>query len=972
MVSRDALDFFQSLKQITDRTGDDLRPVQAWVVDEVEGRVRLRFGGETADEAGEQRYARNGGAPYAPDTEVMAQPVGRSWFVLGPVQRGAGTSTPSVEGSGALPGAPVFDLLAVVPASVRWQGTVRTMSSKQRALALRMVRQFPGLLQLASGGRVGCRVRLIEQADTWDLDAAIAVGKAEVTAFGTTGSWITDQGAQSLWTTYAGRTYDSRMLFLGTSQMDSTANEITRRDYPYSFLNPEDTWYDGDRAAGRVSDQMVHGFMRQIEEVLRDHGVIPTSVDGYAAAGYGVDPVRSLLPWFQQWWAIADLSGLIDDGRTPDVDARTSLVPFTRVDPDDSWGTLQALPTTGSTEVLPRTTLGIVVPSAINLGTEWGGDQAIPDEQRVRMKGAAANLVARVRRVAGVAVDTVVVNPARFAATVTAATGGINSFGDPVAAEAEFTRVGTGLDRTQARIVLSPYYGPGPAGGTNGFMNFARKQGVAYDNTQFSVGAFGSWGATLTHEWLHSVEQRLRDAGYTVGYGLDCPLVHDGSTSAGQHRAQYPENSVDRDEWRWLDDLMSNKVPKPGGGFYGVSPEMWARIFPPVAVAITTASDTSGTVATSPWNGGDVTADTHFRGGRIVDQFDANGVKRWSLYPFGAFESVDENGFVRASIGNNSLSIYDAAGNQRAFLSGNQLSLLNASGATTSYLPSDGTLTPRFLATPTVGALGSNVPVSLTGHLHTAAAITDFAEAAQDAAVAMLIAGAGVTLAYDDAANTLTITATGATGGAAWNGGDVTAATHYRNSLVDGFDGTNVRRWELTPAGVLNSYDTAGTLRATMGQSFLGLYDAAGVLNVNLAPSGNARFALTPTVGPFGSNIPVSLSNHTHTSAAVTDLVEAVDDRVAELIVAGPGITKTYDDVANTLTLTATGGGTSAGTRDYPITYVSTVTPVTPRTGDFWWNGADNRPTSDDPHSTLIVSAATPVSPTVGNLWVTP
>lgn len=596
MVSRDAIDFVLGLKGITDRTGDALRPVQAWVVDEVAGRVRLRFGGETDEEAGTARYARNGGAPYAPGTEVMAQPVGREWFVLGPVQRGAGVATPSVEGTGALPGAPVPDLLAVIAPSIRWQGTVRTMTTKQRALALRMVRQFPGLLQVASGGRVGCRVRLVVQEETWDLDAAITAGRAEVTAFGTTGSWITDQGAQSLWATYGGLTYDTRMLFLGTSQMDSTVNELTRRDFPYSFINPEDTWYDSERAANRVTDTMVHAYMRQLEEILRDHGVDPTLVDGYAAAGYGVDPVKGLMPWFQEWWRTADLAGLVDDGRLPDVDARTSLVPFTRVDLDDAWGSLQGVvPTpTGSTEVLPRTTFGIVVPNAINLGSQWGGDQTIPVEQRTRMKSAAADLSARVRRVAGVAVDLTIVSPARFAATVTAATGAVNAFADPTAAEAEFTRVGAGTGATQARVVLAPYYGPGPSALTNGFMNFARKQGVTYDNNQFNQGAFGSWGATLCHEWLHSVEQRLRDAGYSVGYGLDCPLIHDGSTSTGQHRPQYPEDTIDRDEWRFLDDMMANKVPKPGGGLYGISPAMWAAIFPPVAVPIAPTTATGG------------------------------------------------------------------------------------------------------------------------------------------------------------------------------------------------------------------------------------------------------------------------------------------------------------------------------------------------------------------------------------------
>lgn len=49
-------------------------------------------------------------------------------------------------------------------------------------------------------------------------------------------------------------------------------------------------------------------------------------------------------------------------------------------------------------------------------------------------------------------------------------------------------------------------------------------------------------------------------------------------------------------------------------------------------------------------------------------------------------------------------------------------------------------------------------------------------------------------------------------------------------------------------------------------------------------------------------------SVHTHVASDVTDFSEAVDDRVAALLVAGTNITLTYSDVANTLTVDATGG----------------------------------------------------------------
>jgi hypothetical protein len=52
-------------------------------------------------------------------------------------------------------------------------------------------------------------------------------------------------------------------------------------------------------------------------------------------------------------------------------------------------------------------------------------------------------------------------------------------------------------------------------------------------------------------------------------------------------------------------------------------------------------------------------------------------------------------------------------------------------------------------------------------------------------------------------------------------------------------------------------------------------------------------------------------ANHTGTQAAstISDFAEAVDDRVAALLVAGTNVTLTYNDAGNTLTIAATGGG---------------------------------------------------------------
>lgn len=55
-------------------------------------------------------------------------------------------------------------------------------------------------------------------------------------------------------------------------------------------------------------------------------------------------------------------------------------------------------------------------------------------------------------------------------------------------------------------------------------------------------------------------------------------------------------------------------------------------------------------------------------------------------------------------------------------------------------------------------------------------------------------------------------------------------------------------------------------------------------------------------------------STHSHTSPDVSDFSEAVDDRVASLLVAGSNITLTYNDGANTLTVAAAGGAVATDT----------------------------------------------------------
>jgi hypothetical protein len=80
------------------------------------------------------------------------------------------------------------------------------------------------------------------------------------------------------------------------------------------------------------------------------------------------------------------------------------------------------------------------------------------------------------------------------------------------------------------------------------------------------------------------------------------------------------------------------------------------------------------------------------------------------------------------------------------------------------------------LAAAVTAALALASSASQPGHTHLAASITDFAEAVDDRVNALLVQGTGITLSYNDAAGTLTVTSTGGGGGSGnIDGGDPTS-----------------------------------------------------------------------------------------------------------------------------------------------------------------------------------------------------
>ena len=131
-----------------------------------------------------------------------------------------------------------------------------------------------------------------------------------------------------------------------------------------------------------------------------------------------------------------------------------------------------------------------------------------------------------------------------------------------------------------------------------------------------------------------------------------------------------------------------------------------------------------------------------------------------------------------------------------------------------------------------------------SNHTHVVNDITGFYEAVDDRLNAILVAGSNIVLAYNDVANTMTISSSGTGGGGITDHGGLTGL----------------------------SDDDHGQYHN----------DARG----------DARYTLI---------------GHTHVIADMPGLLEAVDDRMSTTLKAGAGITLTYDDPNQALTIAATG-----------------------------------------------------------------
>lgn len=109
------------------------------------------------------------------------------------------------------------------------------------------------------------------------------------------------------------------------------------------------------------------------------------------------------------------------------------------------------------------------------------------------------------------------------------------------------------------------------------------------------------------------------------------------------------------------------------------------------------------------------------------------------------------------------------------------------------------------------------------------------------------------------------------------------------------------------------------TSNATVAGYVSNAGDTRTAVDGRVTTVGDARYATTTQGAKADSAVqPAALTSglagkanttHTHATGDITALTEYIQDAVNDLIQAGANVTKSYDDAANTLTISATGGG---------------------------------------------------------------
>jgi len=204
--------------------------------------------------------------------------------------------------------------------------------------------------------------------------------------------------------------------------------------------------------------------------------------------------------------------------------------------------------------------------------------------------------------------------------------------------------------------------------------------------------------------------------------------------------------------------------------------------------------------------------------------------------------------------------------------------------------------------------VGTTEVINSSGEITAAALGSSNTEATQDIVGAMVVGGTNITATYDDSAGSLTIDADltgdieGVTAGDGLSGGG-TSGTPTVN--VGAGNGITVNADDI-------EIDTSVVTDLSTAQTLTNKTLTSPVLNTGV--SGSAILDSDTMVGASATTLASSESIKAYVDAQDTDDVaegstnlyhtsERVDDRVNALLTAGTGITLTYDDAANSLTV---------------------------------------------------------------------
>jgi hypothetical protein len=300
----------------------------------------------------------------------------------------------------------------------------------------------------------------------------------------------------------------------------------------------------------------------------------------------------------------------------------------------------------------------------------------------------------------------------------------------------------------------------------------------------------------------------------------------------------------------------------------------------------------------------------------------------------------------------------------RSIAAGTGLAVSNGDGVSgnpTVSIANTGVAANTYGTATTIPAVTVNAQGQITGVTNNLVAIpstqvTDFNEAAQDAVGGILTDSSSVDFTYSDGGNS--IQAFVIPGGVDHNGLlNLTTGNPHTQYLLSSTAATTYQPLDadLTAIAALAatgfiSRSGAGTAvnRTIVAGTGIAVSNGDGI-------SGNPSISIANTAvvaGSYGNNAnapqlavnaqgqitsivnsPISIS-----SASVTDFAEAVDDRVAALVVAGAGITATYNDPANTLTIASTISAFTAEDAQDAVGNILTDTASI----DFTYNDAGN------------------------------